>query len=206
MENDILKKGFAELIATATLTAVVLGVLGRTTFPLFVAIGAGLTVGLMVLLVGKVSGAHANPAITLGFLSKKMITVSDAIMYIAMQLLGAFLALGLYQYLSDRTVPISDSSFDWRVFMAEAAGAFLFGFGVISGVLQKFSLPTLASVIGTSLLLGILIASAGSNAIVNPAVALGLKSFTLSYILGPIVGAIAGMQVYSYLFDSNKKR
>lgn len=204
--NNLVSKGLAEFIATATLTLVVLSVLARTTFPFFAALGAGLTVGLMVVLVGKISGAHANPAITLGFLSKKMINVTDAVVYIAFQLLGAFLALGLYQYLSDRVLPISNSSFDWRVFTAEAVGAFVFGFGVISGVTQKLSSTTLGAVIGTSLLLGLLIASSGSNAIINPAVALGLKSFTLPYIIGPIVGAILGMQVYSYLFETKKKR
>lgn len=204
--KDLITKGLAEFIATATLTIVVLSVLARTTFPFFVALGAGLALGLMVVLLGRVSGTHANPAITLGFLSKKMINTTDAIVYIAFQLLGAFLALGLYQYLSDRVLPISSSSFDWRVFTAEAVGAFVFGFGVFAAVSQKFTPASLGSVIGVSLIIGLLIASSGSSAILNPAVALGLKSFTLAYIIGPIVGVIVGMHAYSYLFDSKKKR
>ncbi len=200
------QKAVAEFLGTATLSAVVLSVLARTTFPFFVALGAGLSVGLMTVVIGKISGAHVNPAITLGFLSKKMIEVTDAIMYIAMQLLGAFLALGLYQYLSDRVIAKSYDDFDWRTLIAEAAGAFVFGLGVMAAVRQKLNQVALGSVIGLSLLLGLLVASAGSSGILNPAVALGLKSFTLAYIVGPVVGVIVGMFTYDYLASGSSQK
>jgi len=55
-------------------------------------------------------------------------------------------------------------------------------------------------VVGGSLLLGILIASmAGSLGILNPAVALALNSLTVLYLFAPVVGSIAGFQLYKYL-------
>lgn len=199
MDRILFNKAMAEFMGTAALTSVVLAVLGKTTFPWFVAIAAGLMLGLMVVAIGKVSGAHINPAVTLGFLSKKAIAATDAIVYIVAQLLGAFLALSLYQYLSDRTVPSPNYDFDLRFVVAELLGAFVFGLGIRAAVNQKLTGTALASVIGLSLTLGILVASAGSSAILNPAVSLGLKSFTLEYIVGPIVGFILGFFVYDGL-------
>lgn len=196
MNRALINKSLAELIGTATLTAAVLAVLGKTSFPFFVAITAGLTLCLMVFVIGRVSGAHINPAITLGFLSKKAIEVSDAIAYIVAQLLGAFLALGLYQYLSDRIVPRQYTEFDWRFLVSELAGAFVFGLGVRAATSLKLETGALAGAVGLSLTLGILVASAGSNAILNPAVALGLKSFTIEYIVGPVIGVIVGFFMY----------
>ncbi|MBI1862637.1 hypothetical protein HYS00_00800, partial [Candidatus Microgenomates bacterium] len=53
---------------------------------------------------------------------------------------------------------------------------------------------------GGSLLLGIAIASLiGSAGILNPAVAFGLQSFTIPYVIGPILGSVFGMLVFRLL-------
>jgi glycerol uptake facilitator-like aquaporin len=55
-------------------------------------------------------------------------------------------------------------------------------------------------VVGGSLLLGIALASLlGSNGVINPAVALGIGSFNVMYVLGPVLGSLLGMQVYKRL-------
>lgn len=191
----------AEFIATFTLTAVVLGISGRSVFPFFIAIGAGLAVGLMVLLVGPVSGAHANPAITVGLWTKGRIQLTRGVAYIAAQVVGATVALAAYQYMIDKAVERPTQYFDWRAFAAEALGAGVFGFGVAAAVHLKLSGGQLATAVGTSLALGILIASAGSNAILNPAVAIGVDSVGWAYIVGPVVGAVVGMNLYGAFFE-----
>jgi len=49
----------------------------------------GLTITSCVYLLGKYSGAHFNPAVTLGFYVNKEISLVDSFFYITVQLLGA---------------------------------------------------------------------------------------------------------------------
>ena len=50
-------------------------------------------------------------------------------------------------------------------------------------------------VIGASLMIGISLAAPISNAVLNPAVAVGIGSVSLAYLAGPLIGAIAGAWV-----------
>ena len=57
----------AEVLATAMLTMGILAITKSAIgIPYFVALGAGLTLDVITMLFVNVSGAHANPAITLG--------------------------------------------------------------------------------------------------------------------------------------------
>ena len=53
--------------------------------------GWGFAVAMAVYVTGWVSGAHINPAVTLGFLSIGQMSVGTAVMYIIGQFIGAFL-------------------------------------------------------------------------------------------------------------------
>lgn len=192
----------AEIIGTAVLTSVVLAV-SRSPIglPYFVALAAGLTLSLLVLIIGPASGAHVNPAVTLGMWTIRQINTVKAILYIAAQFLGATLALKLYEYLTDGPIKnIANKNFDWRVTVAEIVGTFIFTFGIAAAVYQKQELGRKAATIGGSLLLGILVASVASNGMLNPAVALGAQSWSKAYVFGPLVGAILGMNLYALLF------
>ncbi len=65
-------------------------------FPYSTDIGIGLAFGIAVMLVilaiGKFSGAHINPAVTLGFWYDKQIPTSDVFPYILSQCVGAIAA------------------------------------------------------------------------------------------------------------------
>jgi MIP family channel proteins len=52
----------------------------------------GLTITSCVYLLGKYSGAHFNPAVTIGFFMNKEISAKDGIIYIGVQILSAFFA------------------------------------------------------------------------------------------------------------------
>jgi aquaporin Z len=52
----------------------------------------GLTITSCVYLLGKYSGAHFNPAVTIGFFVNKEISAKDAVTYIGIQILSAFAA------------------------------------------------------------------------------------------------------------------
>jgi len=59
-------------------------------------VGISLSFGLVVMAViysvGDTSGAHINPAVTLGFLAMKRIELRDALIYVVFQCAGAILA------------------------------------------------------------------------------------------------------------------
>lgn len=191
----------AEFFGTFVLASAVLGMSTKISIPYFTAVTAGVTLGLMVLVIGKVSGAHINPAVTFGLWSVKKIPTTQAIVYIASQLLGGLAAWRLAEYFFSQTLPnISGKNLDWRVLIAEAVGTFIFSFGIAAALGQKLEDGRLAAAIGMSLFVGIVVASMASNGVLNPAVALGIHSYSLNYVAGPLVGALLGMNVYNYVF------
>lgn len=194
-----MNKYIAEVIGTFALTlAVGLSLAGE--FPVSTPILAAVTLGLFVYSVGHLSGTHLNPAVTIGAWSIKKISTEDAIGYLIAQFFGAAGALTLIaSMVQPAALTVSN---DLMIGVAEAIGALFFTFGIASVMYGKTPHQLSGIMVGGSLLLGIAFAMLlGSNGLINPAVALGVKSFNLMYILGPIVGSIAGMQAYKYLHD-----
>ncbi len=192
------KKLLAELLGTFSLTLVVL-LASVTNFPIPTPVLAGLTLGLFVYSIGNISGCHINPAVTIGLLSIKKISLADAVKYIVAQVIGALLALGLMKILQADV-----TGFNWLgakyVFIGEIIGSTFFTFGVAAAVLGKIADDSRGMVIGISLLLGASISvMIGAPGFLNPAVALGTNSFTLITLFGPIIGSIIGMQLYKIL-------
>lgn len=192
----------AELIGTFTLTFIVLSVSKSAIgIPYFVAIGAGLTLALMVLIIGSISGSHINPAVSLGFWSVKKIGTIKAILYIIAQFIGAIFAWKLYTYLINDTIPsIGSKSFDWRILTAELVGTLIFTFGIAAAVYQEYKGGKLAATIGGSLILGVLVSSTIANGVLNPAVALGIQSWGVEYFVGPLIGGVIGFNLYALVF------
>lgn len=199
------KKYIVEFIGTFCLSLVVLlAVSMRGPLPIAVPLIAGFTLMLFVYTIGSISGSHINPAVTLGLLSIKKISVKDAGGYIVAQLLGGFLSLVLAERVLDITLKtVRTGAFDSGIFFAEALGMFFFAFGIASVVYGKAKDQMSGVVVGGSLLLGILIASfSGALGILNPAVAVALSATTVVYLLAPIVGSVAGFWAYKSLSDS----
>ncbi len=61
---------------------------------LFIALGHGGAIALMIYAFGHISGAHINPAVTIPMIITKKIGVTDGIGYIIFQLIGALTAAG----------------------------------------------------------------------------------------------------------------
>jgi aquaporin Z len=192
-----MKKYIVEALGTFTL-AFVVGLSIAGIFPVPTPILAALVLGLFVYSIGHISGAHINPAVTVGAWSIGKISNHDALRYIVAQFIGGsitLLMLSAFGYSTVLTV-----SGDLMVGFAEVLGAFFFTFGIASVVYGKTPSQMSGVVVGGSLLLGIAISALlGANGVLNPAVALGIGSFGLMYILGPIVGSVLGMQAYKKL-------
>ena len=192
-----MRKYLAEFIGTFALAfAVSMSLAGN--FPVPTPVLAALTLGLFVYTMGHVSGTHINPAITIGLLSINKIKLMDAVYYIVAQFAGAGLAYFLSDQLVARaTLTVVDSP--W-VLLAEALGALFFGFGVAAVVYGKVAKEMSGLVVGGSLLLGISFSALmNANGVLNPAVALGIGSFGIMYVLGPVIGVSLGMWLFKYL-------
>jgi glycerol uptake facilitator-like aquaporin len=199
-----MRKYIVEFLGTFALTfAVFVSIANESTMTPVIAM---LTLGLFVYSIGHISGCHINPAVTVGLLSLGKVSLQDAAGYIVAQFAGAFAAaavvtgvFGIAQLglTVDDTIP---------VLIAEAIGMMLFTFGIASVVYGKANEYMSGVVVGGSLLLGIIAATVASNGVLNPAVALGIGSFNLMYIVGPLLGSIVGFQLYKALCtDSTDK-
>ena len=189
-----------EAIGTFVLVMVVLNV-SRYGLPFFTAIAAGVTIATFYSIGVKISGGHFNPAVTLGFFSLRQISFVRTVAYLVAQALGALGAWQLYEYFTQRTLKNATTPWDWRVAIAEAVGMIIFTIGFAAVIKQKLTGWQAAASIGTAFFLGLIVAGLASNGILNPAVAFGVRSFDLNYLLGPVVGALVGMNLYWFVLE-----
>ncbi|MBQ7164855.1 MAG: aquaporin [Clostridia bacterium] len=89
--NNLFKKAIAECIGTFVLVFVACGVAGATGGSLVAtSLAFGLTIVAMAYSVGRVSGCHVNPAVSLGCLVTKRMSVKEFLAYVAAQIVGGF--------------------------------------------------------------------------------------------------------------------
>ncbi len=187
-----------------------------------IAFAHGLAIALGVLALGKISGGHFNPAVTIAFLVTNKISVVNAIVYIVSQLLGAVFAGFAVLYFFPPTMVAAVSlgnpelapgvSFVSGVMIEMVLTFFLvlviFGTAVDSRGLGNFA----GFAIGLTITMDIFAAGPLTGAAMNPSRAFGTAvpvfiagggSFLtnhLVYWVGPIVGgAFAGL-LYDLLF------
>ena len=95
-----MKKYIAELFGTFVLVFIGCGtVIFSDTGVVGVALAFGLALMSMVYCIGPVSGAHVNPAVTLGVLTAGRMSLKDAIGYIIFQFIGATLGAAVLYYM-----------------------------------------------------------------------------------------------------------
>lgn len=158
---------------------------------------AGLVLMTLVYVLGPLSGAHVNPAVTVGLYSTGAIKLQDALLYILSQMIGGSIALFV---LSTWSTPPAPDALIMPGSLGEMLGALVLAFGVTTVVQGK--VPAVASgvVVGGSLFSGVLVASSMAGGVLNPAVALGVGAFSWSakqllvFGLMPLVGGVIGAQ------------
>jgi len=190
----------AEAIGTFVLVLVVLNI-SRYGLPFFTAIGAGVAVAAFYSMFAAISGGNFNPAITLGLFSIRKLSFVRTIGYLIAQAAGALLAWQFYEYITGRALKNATTAFDWKIAIAEAAGAMVFAIAFAIVVIKKIEKWQAAATIGCGLFLAVTVAGLASNGLLNPALALGVRSFDVNYFVGPVVGAIVGMLVAAYALN-----
>lgn len=202
--SPLLAASVAEFIGTFLLATVVIAASGQPLFVMFAALA-------VVLVVGGVSGAHLNPALTVGALATRRINLARAVSYVVAQVLGALLALVVLNAFVSAAPEVSDSAKafgqaaptlfsapsiasgkEWVVLAAELLGSVVLAFGVAAALRSRLLRSdvshafTYAGVLYLALLLGGTAANyVGASAIMNPAVAGSLQA--LKFELWPIL-------------------
>lgn len=192
----------AEFLGAGVLTLVFLSVqYSSIGVPFFVATSAGLTVALMIFALRGASLGYFNPAIALAMWTARKLSTITAALYVAVELLGAWAAYGLYTYFANRSLQTIGGHYTTRILIAEAVGTAVFAFGFAAAVYHRNTAAATAAFAGLAFLLGIVVASPASLGLLNPAVALGVRSWVWgTYVLGPVVGAVVGVNLYDLLF------
>jgi aquaporin Z len=174
----------AELVATAFLTLAAL----LSGGPFAVAI----VLLVFVFAIGSISGGLLNPAVAVGLVVARHISVAKGVLFIVAEIVGAFIALAVAPLIH----PLAAS------YAAASMGGEFFGFGILMlAVLANVGgyLPKAASglTVGGALLAGLLT----TGGILNPAVALAMGVAAVSpwSIWAPIVGALVFAAIFRAL-------
>lgn len=228
--NSTLRKGAAEFIGTFGLVFIGAGSIctdqyltarGDAGIGLMgIALAHGLVLAIMISSVGHVSGGHINPAVTVGALITRNISLKDGIAYILSQLAGAILGGLLLVSIFSRNVwePVSLGT-------PNLAGGVSYGTGILlEGILTFFLVFTVFATaidergafkmiagfgIGLVLVFDILVGGPLTGASMNPARTLGPALVGgywknhLVYWIGPLAGGMVASLAYHSLFLRN---
>lgn len=192
-----------------------------------VAFAFGLTVMTMVYCIGHISGAHLNPAVSVGLVLGKRFPAAQLIPYVIAQVLGGILAGAILYVIAsgkdgfELSAGFASNGYGLHspggysllaCFVAEAVLTFMFVL-IIHGATDRRAPAGFAGIaIGLALTLIHLVSIPVTNTSVNPARSTGPAVFVGGWAihqlwlfwLAPIVGgAIAGL-VYSGLFEERK--
>jgi aquaporin Z len=214
------RKLTAEFIGTFALVFLAVGaaITGiKSAGPLSVALAFGLVLTFAVYAFGPVSGCHVNPAVTMGMVVSRRMSITDAVPYWVVQLVGASAAAALLKLMTtsfdvtDETGALGTNGYGAGhginmagAFVVETALTLLFVL-VILLVTDKAGNAALAGVaIGTTLAVVHLVGIPLTGTSVNPARSFGPALFeggtALSqlwlFILAPLAGGALAALVY----------
>ncbi len=211
----------AELLGTAFLVGTVVGsgimadnlsddvavsLLGNT-------LPTGAILVVLITMLGPVSGAHFNPAVTVMFCLRKDIAIGAAGAYIAAQILGGICGSMVAHIMFE--LPVLQSSTTVRTGLSQWVAEVVATFGLVAAILcglrfRESAIPWLV---------GLYITAAywftASTSFANPAVAIA-RSFTDTFsgirpvdlpgfIVAEIIGAVLALAVLTWLLKADKK-
>ncbi len=216
MDNfDLSRRLAAEALGTGILVATVVGsgIMAETLTKdvalalLCNTLPTGAILVVLITVLGPISGAHFNPAVTLVFTGKRELPVQEALLYVVAQIAGgiagtmaAHLMFGLP--VLDMSMKVRTGGAQW---FAEAVAAFGLVATILGGIrFQRSAIPWLV---------GLYITAAywftASTSFANPAVAIarsltntfaGIRPIDLpGFIIAELLGAILASVLMSWL-------
>jgi glycerol uptake facilitator-like aquaporin len=153
---DLPRRLAAEALGTALLVATVVGsgimaetltkdvalaLLGNT-------LPTGAILVVLIAIFGPISGAHFNPAVSLVFALKRELTPRDALLYMAVQIIGG--VAGTMMAHAMFALPLLDASLKMRTGGAQWLAESVAAFGLISTILAglRFDRPAIPWLVG----------------------------------------------------------
>ena len=230
----LVKRCLAEFIGTFWL---VFGGCGSSIFAaafpntgigiLGVALAFGITVMTMGYAIGEISGAHLNPAVSLGFWAARRFPLRYLLPYIGAQVLGGIFGAGILYLIASRRLGFNVAAgFAANGYGANSPGGYTFGaaivvefvltfmflFIVLRVTESKFPQGFAPIAIGLTYTLIHLISMPITNTSINPArstaTALFVRAWALNQLwlfwVAPIAGALAAGLIYKFLFAPTK--
>ena len=188
-------------IMAETLTRdVALALLGNT-------LPTGAILVVLITILGPISGAHFNPAVTLIFALKRELTPREALLYVAAQIAGGI--AGTVMAHAMFALPLLDASLKMRSggaqWLAEAVAAFGLVATILAGI--RFNRSAVPWLVGLYITAAYWFTSSTSFA--NPAVAIarsltntfsGIRPADLpGFIAAELVGAVAALVLMHWL-------
>lgn len=180
-----------------------------------------IVIAMVIYALGRVSGAHINPAVTIALLASKRFPATDAVAYIIAQMIGAVIGSVLFYFSAGidavtigglgATAPGAGITFGMAV-LAETIGTFVLMLVIMGVAVDERAPPGFAGLI-IGLTVGGIITTIGglTGSSLNPARSFGpmvgdllfggpnvLASFPI-YIIGPILGALIAVFFYDWV-------
>lgn len=233
--NSLLKKAIAECLGTFVLVFAACGVAAFTGGSLVAtSLAFGLVIVAMAYSVGRISGCHINPAVSLGCLIAKRMSLIEFFAYVAAQIVGGFLgALALFGFAKMAGVNLAGDAcnlaFNFAAqgltagtiissLLVEIILTFIFVYVILNVTAENSGAGKKAGlIIGLTLTLVHLIGINFTGTSVNPArsIATALGSLIFNgkseplaqvwmFIVGPLVGALLAALVFGLLHKEEK--
>lgn len=192
--------GTFALVFAGTGAVIVNDLYGGVVTHVGIAATFGLVVGAMIYAVGNISGAHFNPAVTIGFCISRGFPRREAVDYVLTQCLAALAASALLTVLFPghahlgATMPSGSIA---QSFAMEVVLTFLLFFVILNvstGAMEKGIMAGAA--IGGTVMLAALMGGPVSGASMNPARSLGPAAVSgrmgalWLYLAAPVLGAL----------------
>lgn len=220
MTGDLPRRLVAEALGTALLVATVVGsgimAESLTRDTALALLGDTLPTGailvVLISILGSLSGAHFNPAVSLVFALKRELNWHDALLYIAAQVAGGIAGTVIAHLMF--ALPLVDLSLKIRSGHAQWLAEAVATFGLVATILGGIRFRADA----VPWLVGLYITAAywftASTSFANPAVAIarsltntfsGIRPIDLpGFIAAECAGALLGLAVASWLFNESK--
>lgn len=189
---------------------------------LLVALAHGLALFVIIQVVGKISGAHVNPAVTIGLAVIGRFPVSEVLAYVLGQVIGAVVGAAAILVVYGRDAAtlghlggpsLAANTGLIQGLAIEALGAAILVLAIMGAAVDSRAPAGWAGLaIGLSLAAIIMFLGPASGAAVNPARAFGPDlvdvfagvnvdwvQYLVVYLLGPIIGAVVAAFGYVYI-------
>jgi aquaporin NIP len=210
------KKLISEFLGTYFLVfagtgAVVINELSNSLTHVGIAITFGLVVMALIYTFGHISGAHFNPAVTIGFYINGDISIKDGIYYIISQFLAAIAASATLCYLFGNVASLGatlpretwSQSFLLEFILTFFLMLVIFGSAVHGKAVKSFAGIAIGATVGLEAMFGGPISGASMNPArsLGPAVVSGTLEHLWVYLVATTLGAVIAAILYKTLHD-----